>query len=154
MTWLPVYGDIPEGRQGQNRETKGFRVKQRVTNEGDGDAVLQGRDGRPLPGALLSRAVPDLGQQVLAVGILELEDVGRDLNQEGVQLGLVPLLKGLCAGQGPNSMRGEALPRPPWLTPPSYGNADPDSQRADTHLPSPNTLPSAVSAFSPFMLIF
>lgn len=61
---------------------KRFNPKLSVTDERDGDAVLQGRDGGPLPGALLPRAVPDLWQQVFAISILEPENIGCDLNQE------------------------------------------------------------------------
>lgn len=69
------------------------------TNEGDGDAVVQGRDGRPLAGAFLARAVPDFGEQGFTVCVPELENVCCDLNQERVQLCLVPLLEGLRAGR-------------------------------------------------------
>lgn len=76
--------NIPEGRQGQESEAEGLGERLNVTDEGDGHAVLQGRDGGPLPGALLPRAVPDLRQQVFAIAVLELENVGCDFDQERV----------------------------------------------------------------------
>ena len=66
------------------------------TDEGEGHALVEGRDGGPLPCALLASGVPDLLHEGLAVGVLEGEDVGGDLDEEGVQLTLVPLLQYLC----------------------------------------------------------
>lgn len=65
-----------------SKPRQGFSQKLSVTDEGDGHAVLQGGDGGPLPGALLPRAVPDLWQQVFAISILELKNIGCDFNQE------------------------------------------------------------------------
>jgi hypothetical protein len=59
---------------------------------GDGHAVLDGGDDGPLPGALLARLVQDGVDQHLAgaLGVLGVEDVRRDLDQEAVELALVP----------------------------------------------------------------
>ena len=80
------------GREGGGRNG-------RLTDQGDGRAVLQRRDGGPLARALLPGAVPDLGEQVGARRVAELEDVGGDLDEEGVQLSLVPLVEllGMCS---------------------------------------------------------
>lgn len=75
-------------------ETRHFLVCD-FTDQSDGCAVLQGWNGRPLPCAFLSGAVADLGQQVCVISVPVLEDVRRDLNQEGVQLCLVPVVKSL-----------------------------------------------------------
>ena len=61
------------------------------TDERERYAVVERRDGRPLAGALLTGGVTDLVEQRVTVGVLVLEDVGRDLDQERVQLALVPL---------------------------------------------------------------
>lgn len=66
-----------------------------LTDQSHGRAVLQGRNGRPLPCAFLAGTVADLGQQVRAIGVPVLEDVGRDLDEERVQLCLVPVFKSL-----------------------------------------------------------
>lgn len=70
-----------------------------LTDQSDGRAVLQGRNGRPLPCSFLPGTVADLGQQVRAVRVPVLEDVGRDLDEEGVQLCLVPVLESLRASR-------------------------------------------------------
>lgn len=70
-----------------------------LTDQSDGRAVLQGRNGRPLPCSFLPGTVADLGQQVRAVRVPVLEDVGRDLDEEGVQLCLVPVFKSLRAAR-------------------------------------------------------
>lgn len=53
-----------------------------LTNQSDWRAILQGRNGRPLPCAFLSGAVADLGQQVCAIRVPVFKDVGCDLDQE------------------------------------------------------------------------
>lgn len=70
-------------------------MKAAVTDECDRDSVLQGRDGRPLPCALLPCTVPDLWEEVFAIAVFEFENIGGDFDQEGVQLCLIPLLKDL-----------------------------------------------------------
>lgn len=70
-----------------------------LTDQSDGRAVLQGRNGRPLPCSFLPSTVADLGQQVRAVRVPVLEDVGRDLDEEGVQLCLVPVFESLRAAR-------------------------------------------------------
>lgn len=66
-----------------------------LTNQSDGRAVFQGRNGRPLPCSFLSGTVSDLRQQMFAIAVPVFEDVCGDLNEEGVQLCLVPALKNL-----------------------------------------------------------
>lgn len=64
-----------------------------VTYECDRDSVFQGRNGRPLPCALLACAVLDLWEEVFAIAVFEFENIGCDFNQERVQLCLIPFLK-------------------------------------------------------------
>lgn len=47
----------------------------------------------PFSGSLLACLIEDLGDHRLAVGVLELEDVGGDLDQEGVKDALIPFLE-------------------------------------------------------------
>lgn len=76
-----------------------------LTDQSNRSAILQSRNSRPLPCAFLSGAVTDLGQQVCAVGVPVLEDVSCDLNQEGVQLCLVPVFKSLSPSVSRNTVR-------------------------------------------------
>jgi hypothetical protein len=66
-----------------------------LADQRDGHAVVERRNGRPLAGALLAGRVSDLLHQERAVLVLVLEDVFGDLDQEGVQLALVPFFKHL-----------------------------------------------------------
>ena len=56
-----------------------------------GHSSIEGRNGGPLASSLLTGLVEDLGDHGLAILIVELEDVGGDLNEEGVEDTLVPL---------------------------------------------------------------
>ena len=67
----------------------------RLADEGQRHALVQGRDAGPLAGALLACGVPDVLHQGRAVLVLEAQDVPGDLDQVGVQLRLVPLGKDL-----------------------------------------------------------
>lgn len=68
-------------------------MKAAVTDEGDRDSVLQGRNGCPLPRAFLPCTVPDLWEEVFAITVFEFENIGCDFNQERIQLCLIPFLK-------------------------------------------------------------
>ena len=70
--------------------------KDTLSDQGDGHPVLESRDGRPLPGSLLTGGVSDLLQQELAFLVLVLQDGRRDLDEEGVELALVPLVEDLA----------------------------------------------------------
>lgn len=74
-------------------------VRFSLTDQGDWCAVLESRNSRPLPCAFLPGGVPDLRQQVSAVGVSELEDASCDLDKEGVQLRFVPVFKSLWETQ-------------------------------------------------------
>ena len=56
-------------------------------------ASVKGGNGSPLAGTLLTCLVEDLGDEGLAIVVLELEDVGSDLNEERVEDTLVPLVE-------------------------------------------------------------
>lgn len=66
-----------------------------LTNQSHRCAILQCWNSRPLPRAFLSSTVADLGQQMRTIRILIFKDVSRDLDQEGVQLRLVPTVETL-----------------------------------------------------------
>merc|ERR1711971_742754 len=70
--------------------------KHTFSNERYRHPILESRDGRPLPGSLLTRGVPDLLQQELPLVVLVLQDGRGDLDQEGVELALVPLVEDLA----------------------------------------------------------
>lgn len=65
------------------------------TDECDRNAVLQSRDSRPFPCALLPCAVSDFGQEWSAISVLVLQNVCSDLNKERIQLGFIPLVESL-----------------------------------------------------------
>ena len=52
---------------------------------------VEGSDSSPFTGTLLSSRVENLVNHVFTIVILELEDVGGDVDQEGVEDTLVPL---------------------------------------------------------------
>ena len=56
-------------------------------------ASVESSDGSPLAGTLLTSLVKNLGYERLAIVVLELEDVGSDLDKEGVKDTLVPGVK-------------------------------------------------------------
>ena len=56
-----------------------------------GNAGVESSNSCPLAGTLLASLVEDLADHGLTIVILELEDVGGDLNEEGVKNALVPL---------------------------------------------------------------
>lgn len=86
-----------------------------LTDQSDRCAVLQGWNGRPLPCAFLSSAVADLGQQVCTIRVLVFKDVSRDLDQEGVQLCLVPVVESLSVSVSWNIVSRIVLFPPIWL---------------------------------------
>lgn len=98
------YGSLRR-REGGSEGLSAMQSLLPLTDQGHGSAVLQGRNSRPLPCAFLAGAVADLGQQVCAVGVPVLEDVSCDLNQEGVQLCLVPVFKSLSASVSRHKVR-------------------------------------------------
>lgn len=63
------------------------------TDEGDRHAEVEGVDGSPLSGTLLTGLVEDLLNEGCAVLVVVLEDITGDLNQEGVEDTLVPLVE-------------------------------------------------------------
>ena len=77
------YPFLLEGRQ----ETG----KDRLADEGEGDAHVQGGGGGPLAGPLLAGGVEDFFHQRLAVLVFEGQDVAGDLDEVRVELPLVPL---------------------------------------------------------------
>jgi hypothetical protein len=78
-----------EGRQATGKDS--------LADQGQGLAEIQSGHGSPLSGSLLSSRVQDAIDNVLAGAILLLlaEDVGSDLDQERVQITLVPLGEGI-----------------------------------------------------------
>jgi hypothetical protein len=64
-----------------------------LTDEGDGHAKVKGVDGGPLAGTLLAGLVEDLLNKRGSVGVVVLEDITGDLNQERVKDSLVPLVE-------------------------------------------------------------
>jgi hypothetical protein len=63
------------------------------TDEGDRHAEVEGVDGGPLSGTLLTGIVQDLLDEGCAVLIVVLEDITGNFNQEGVEDTLVPLVE-------------------------------------------------------------
>lgn len=60
-------------------------------------ASVEGGDGGPLSGSLLASLIEDLGDKRLAINrVVELENVGRDFNQERVQDSCVPFFEDRC----------------------------------------------------------
>ena len=55
-----------------------------------GHASIESSNRSPLASTLLARRIKNLGNQRLAIIIVELQDVGGDLNEEGVEDTLVP----------------------------------------------------------------
>lgn len=74
--------------------------KDSLTNEGDRKAQVERVDGSPLACALLASLVEDLLDKRLPVIIIELENVASNLDQEGVQDALVPLVKDVANLRG------------------------------------------------------
>ena len=72
----------------------GWPGKDSFADEGDRHSVVEGRDCRPLSGALLSGRIPDFLDEGVSGGVSVLEDVGRDLDEERIELALVPLVEG------------------------------------------------------------
>ena len=72
---------------GVNKDRKEGNTGFRLTR----DTSIEGSDGSPFTSALLSGGVEDLVNHGFAIVVLELEDVGGDVNQEGVEDALVPL---------------------------------------------------------------
>ena len=62
----------------------------RLTDEREGDAEFEGIDDGPLACALLSGDIEDLLHQRCTVVVLEGEDLGRDIDQIGVELARSP----------------------------------------------------------------
>ena len=62
-----------------------------LADERDGHGEVERGDGRPLAGAFLAGGVEDLVHHGLAVVVLLGEDLGGDLDEEAVELALVPL---------------------------------------------------------------
>ena len=56
-----------------------------------GNTSIESSNSSPLASTLLTSLIQDLGDHGLTIVILELEDVGGDLNQEGIKDTLVPL---------------------------------------------------------------
>lgn len=56
-------------------------------------SCIKGINSSPLSGTLLASLVQNLGDHGLAIGVLVLEDVGGDVNEERVENALVPFLK-------------------------------------------------------------
>ena len=52
---------------------------------------IEGSDGSPFTSTLLTSLIKNLAYEGLTIVILELEDVGGDLDEEGVENTLVPL---------------------------------------------------------------
>lgn len=63
------------------------------TDKSDRHAEVEGVDGSPLSGTLLTGLVEDLLDKGCAVLIVVLEDITGDFNQEGVEDTLVPLVE-------------------------------------------------------------
>ena len=72
----------------EGREASG---KDGLTDKGDGHALVEGVNGGPLSGSLLSSSVEDLLDHGDTVSVVELEDVSGDLDQERVEDALLPL---------------------------------------------------------------
>jgi hypothetical protein len=64
-----------------------------LTDQGNGHAEIQSVDGGPLTGTLLSSLVENLLNKGSAIGIVVVEDITGDLNQEGVENTSVPLVE-------------------------------------------------------------
>jgi hypothetical protein len=62
-----------------------------LTNERDGHAGIESVDGSPLAGSLLASLIEDLLDERDAIVILELKDIGGDVDEERVEDALVPL---------------------------------------------------------------
>lgn len=92
--FLPRHCDMQLMAEGEKNETQYFLVCG-LTNQSDRCAVLQRWNGRPLPCAFLTCTVTDLGQQMCVIRVPVFEDVSRDLDEEGVQLCLVPAVESL-----------------------------------------------------------
>lgn len=58
-----------------------------------GHASVESVDCGPLSGTLLASLVEDLVHEGLTIVVLELKDVGGDLDEEGVENALVPLVE-------------------------------------------------------------
>jgi hypothetical protein len=63
------------------------------TDKSDRHAEVEGVDGGPLSGTLLTGLVEDLLNKGCAIFVVVLEDITGDFNQEGVQDTLVPLVE-------------------------------------------------------------
>lgn len=61
-----------------------------LTDQGDGHAKVQSVDGGPLAGTLLASLVEDLVNKGSAIGVVVVEDITGDLDQEGVKNTSVP----------------------------------------------------------------
>lgn len=75
---------------GQASRENGF------TDQSDGATQVEGVDGGPLSGTLLTGLVEDLGDNGLSIVVLLSEDVSSDLDQERVKNALVPLRNEYC----------------------------------------------------------
>lgn len=67
--------------------------KDGLANESDGHAQVEGVDGSPLSGTLLTGLVKDLLDERSAIVVVVAEDVTGDFDQERVQDTLVPLVE-------------------------------------------------------------
>lgn len=63
----------------------------RLADQGDGHAEVKGVDGGPLSGTLLAGLVEDLVDEGSAVGVVVVENITGDFNEEGVENTSVPL---------------------------------------------------------------
>lgn len=87
-----------------SRQTSG---KDSLTDKGQWDTQVQGVHCGPLTSTLLASLVQDLLNKRSAIGIVVVQDISGDLDQEGVQDTLVPLRKhitNLLVGQATNGL--------------------------------------------------
>lgn len=72
----------------EGRETSG---KDGLTDEGDGHTLVEGVNGGPLSGTLLSSGIENLLNHGSTVSVVESKDISGDLNQERVEDTVLPL---------------------------------------------------------------
>ena len=103
MVCADVAGELGVGRPGQDRRGRDPFVlergdeagEDRFGDERDGRAVVEAGEDGPLAGAFLAGGIEDFVDEITAVGFLELEDMGGDFDQVGIEFALVPLGEGL-----------------------------------------------------------
>ena len=87
--------NVTIGGVNKDREVSlGFRLTRNTS--------IEGSDGSPFTGTLLTSRVEDLVNHEFTIVVLEFEDVGGDVDQEGVENALVPLeedIRNLVVGE-------------------------------------------------------